>query len=127
NFATGYSVDNNDSFESKRFKLETSLRNETRSGWLQTAFVEFLHDDYVVGGQEETSILTMPGISLSRTVADDLINPSNGWKLFTQLRGATDTLMSDTSFVQFYGTAKHVFSFGRSRLLSRLEMGATWI
>lgn len=127
NLAAGYSVEDNDSFESKRLKLETALRNETDSGWLQSLFVEFQRDDYLVGTQQDISVLTMPGASINKSSADDLINPSRGWKLLAQVRGASDSLLSDTSFVQFYGSGKHVISFGRSRLLSRLELGATWI
>jgi len=127
NFAGGYGVENNDSFQSKRFKLETSLQNETFNGWQQRLFVDMQRDDYIVGTQEDVSVLTMLGASLAKSAADNLINPTSGWKLFTQLRGATASLLSEHTFVQFYGSGKHVFGFGRSRLLSRFELGATWI
>lgn len=127
NFAGGYSVEDNESFESKRTKLEASIRNQNRAGWLQTLFVDTQHDDYIVAGQQDSSVLSTLGASLSRTKADNLINPNRGWKLFTQLRGASDDVLSDATFVQWYGSAKHVLGFGRSRLLSRLEVGATWI
>jgi translocation and assembly module TamA len=127
NLAGGYSVEDNESFESKRTKLEASIRNQNRSGWLQTLFVDMQNDDYVVAGQHNTSVLSTLGASLSRTKADNLINPNFGWKLYTQLRGASDNLLSDATFVQWYGSAKHVLGFGRSRLLSRVEVGATWI
>lgn len=127
NFGGGYSVENNDTFQSKRAKVETSLRNENSAGWLQSVFVEVQRDDYVIDVQEDTSVLTMLGASLGKTEADNLINPSAGWKVFTQIRGASDSVFSDTTFVQLYGSARHVYGFGRSRLLSRLELGATWI
>src|SRR5690606_22691497 len=59
NFAAGYNLEDNDSFESKRLKLETSLRNETDSGLLQTLFINFQRDDYVVDVQEDVSILSI--------------------------------------------------------------------
>ncbi|HEY0961938.1 MAG TPA: autotransporter assembly complex family protein [Pseudomonadales bacterium] len=127
NFAGGYSVEDNESFESKRTKLEASVRNQNRAGWLQTVFIDTQHDDYIVAGQQDTSVLSTLGASLSRTKADNLINPNQGWKLYTQLRGASDDVLSDATFVQWYGSAKHVLGFGRSRLLSRIEVGATWI
>jgi translocation and assembly module TamA len=127
NFAGGYSVEDNESFQSKRTKLEASIRNQNRAGWLQTLFVDTQHDDYIVAAEQDTSVLSTLGASLSRTKADNLINPTNGWKLFTQLRGASADLLSDATFVQWYGSAKHVRGFGRARLLSRLEVGATWI
>ncbi|MES2625491.1 MAG: autotransporter assembly complex family protein [Pseudomonadota bacterium] len=126
-FAAGFSSDDTESFENKQLKLRTALRNESSSGWQQTAFIDFQRDDFVVDVQEATTKLTMPGISLSKTVADNLINPSQGWKLFSQLRGASDSLLSDSTFVQLSANGKYVMSFGRSRLLTRLDLGATWI
>lgn len=127
NFAGGYSDENNDSFESKSTKLEASIRNQNRGGWLQTVFVDMQRDDYIVAEQQDVSVLSTIGASLSRTKADNLINPRKGWKLFTQIRGASDGLLSDATFVQWYGSAKHVYGLGRSRLMSRVEIGATWI
>jgi translocation and assembly module TamA len=127
NFAAGYSDEDNESFESKRSKLEASIRNQNRAGWLQTVFVDLQNDDYIVAEDRDTSVLSTLGVSLSRTKADNLINPNKGWKLFTQLRGASEAVLSDSTFVQFYGSAKHVYGFNRSRLLTRVELGATWI
>lgn len=126
-FAGGYSLEDNDSFRSKRFKLEAAFNNETLGGWKQRAFVEFQHDDYTVGMEKDTSVLLMPGVSVSKTRADDLINPSQGWKLFAQLRGATESVVSSATFLQAYASAKYIMSFGRGRLLSRVEVGSTWI
>jgi translocation and assembly module TamA len=127
NFAAGFSSDNTDSFESKQLKLQTALRNENSSGWQQSIFVDFQRDDFVIDLQEATTKLTMPGISISKTVADNLINPSQGWKLFSQLRGASDSVFSDSTFLQASANAKYVRSFGRGRVLTRLDLGATWI
>ncbi len=127
NFAGGYSNENNESFESESYKVETSVRNQNHAGWLQTVFVDIQRDDYTVALQQDVSVLSTLGASLARTKADNLINPNKGWKLFTQIRGASEDVLSDTSLLQFYGSAKHVFGFGRGRLLSRVEVGATWI
>ena len=127
NFGLGYSVENNDSFESKRTKFESSLRNETGSGWQQSLFVDIQSDAYIVGQQEDVSFLSMLGMSMSKTRADDLISTREGWKLFAQIRGASDAVLSDTTFIQAYASAKHILSIGRGRLLSRVETGATWI
>ncbi len=127
NFAGGYSDENNESFESKRAKVEASVRNQNRAGWLQTVFVDVQRDDYIVAEQQDVSVLSTLGASLAHTKADNLINPNKGWKLFMQVRGASDAILSDATFAQWYGSAKHVFGFGRARLLSRIEVGATWI
>lgn len=127
NFAGGYSFDDNESFENRQLKVEAGLRNENSSGWLQRVFLQMQRDQYIIDVEEATSVLSMLGASLSRTRADNLINPTSGWKFFTQVRGATENLLSDTSFVQLDVSGKYVFGFGRSRLISRLDVGATWI
>lgn len=127
NFAAGYNLEDNDSFESQRLKFETSVRNETSSGLLQTAFLNLQRDDYVVDLQEDVSVLLIPGVSLSKTRADNPIDPQRGWKMFVQLQGASNALLSDTSFMQLYGSAKYILGLGKLRMLTRLEMGATWV
>jgi len=127
NFGLGYSFENNDSFESKRTKFESSLRSETDSGWQQSLFVDIQSDAYIVGRQEDVSFLSMLGMSISKTRADDLINTRAGWKLFAQIRGASDALLSDASFIQGAASAKHILSICRGRFLNRIEVGATWI
>jgi translocation and assembly module TamA len=127
NFSTGYITEKTDTYDSDRFKLETAYRRESASGWLETWSINYLRDAYVINQQEDTSILTIPGYSLSRTSADDYINPSRGWRLFGQIRGATDAVISDTTFVQLYTSGKGIISVGPGRFITRFEFGTTWI
>jgi translocation and assembly module TamA len=123
----GFINENNDAFESKRFLGGVSLPWDSENGWRRIISLDLQRDDYLAGTDEDVSILTLPGISYTRTLADDLINPSQGWKVFASLKGASDALLSDTSLLQFYATGKHIASFGRGRLLGRVDFGATLI
>jgi len=125
--ATGLVTENAETYDSDRFKLEMAYHRQSSSGWLETYSVDYLRDNYTVDLQEDTVTLTMPGYSLSKTVADDLIFPSRGWKLFGQIRGASNTLISDTTFLQIYGSGKGIIDFGPGRIVSRFEIGSTWI
>ena len=126
NFNTGYITEKTDTYDSDRFKLETAYRRESASGWLETYSVDYLRDDYIIDQQEDNSTLTMLGYSLSKTVTNDFIFPTRGWRLFGQVRGASEGLMSDTTFVQLYASGKGVLDFGPGRFVTRFEMGTTW-
>jgi len=124
---TGYITENTDVFDSDRYKLETAFNRESSSGWLESYSVDYLRDDYIIDQQADVSTLTMLGYSLTKTAGDDFINPSRGWRLFGQLRGASGSLLSDTSFLQLYTSVKGVISFGKSRFITRFEAGTTVI
>lgn len=125
--SSGYTVEDTDAYTSRRLVAAATVTNETESGWQQSAFLELQRDDYSVGTERETSLLLMPGLSLGKTRADDLINPRRGWKLFGSVRAASDDFLSDTTLVQLYASAKYIHSLGDLRLLARVESGTTWI
>jgi len=127
NFTTGVATEDTDTYDSDRFKLEAAYVKESSSGWVETYSVDYLLDDYVLNLQAESTQLTMLGYSLSKTAGDDFINPTRGWRLFGQVRGATDSVVSDTTFLQLYTSGKGVISFGNTRLVSRFELGTTMI
>lgn len=127
NFTGGYSAEDNDSYFNRQFKLVSSIRSEYANGWLQNVFLDFQRNEDEIELVKTSSVLSLLGGSLSKTSADDLVNPSAGWKLFAQVQGAAESLLSDTSLLQVYTSAKHIKAFGRSRVLSRLEAGATVI
>lgn len=124
-FGVGYVTENTDTYDSDRYKLETALRRESSSGWMESYSIDYLRDDYIIDQQADVSALTMFGYSLSKTAADDFILPTKGWRLFGQLRGASDSILSDTSFIQLYTSGKGIMSWGRSRLITRFELGTT--
>lgn len=126
-FSGGYIVESNEAFDSKRIQLGVTLPSENRYGWQQTLGVELQRDDYQLASNNDISVLVLPGITLAKTRADDLINPDKGWKLQGSLKGASQSLLSATTFLQFHGSAKAVQRFGRFRVLGRAEVGATWI
>jgi len=127
NFNTGLITESNDTYDSDRFKLETAYRRESSTGWLETYFVDYQRDNYTINLQDDISTLTMLGYSLTKSVANDFIFPTRGWRLFGQLRGATDSIISDTTFMQFYASGKGVIAMGPGRLITRFEAGTTLI
>lgn len=126
-FGTGLITEDTDTYDSDRFKLEASYTRASSTGWLETYSVDYLLDDFVLDQQADRTQLTMAGYSLSKTSGDNLINPTRGWRLFGQVRGAADSFISDTTFMQLYASGKGIMSIGSGRILARFELGSTWI
>ncbi|HHX82546.1 MAG TPA: BamA/TamA family outer membrane protein, partial [Pseudomonadaceae bacterium] len=126
-YSAQYIVEDDDVYKSKRLQAGISLPTENRWGWQQTISLDLQRDDYEFTNSDDVSILVLPGLSLSKSRADDFINPLHGWKLLASVKGASESLLSDNTFLQFYGSAKWIQGFGRFRLLARGELGATWI
>jgi translocation and assembly module TamA len=120
----------------KREETDTSLSKtlefgarriaELRRGWTRTQQLSLRLEDFEVGEQTGRSKLLMPGINWSRLSGDGTVRPRKGAKLDIQVRGASDSLGSDTSFAQLYVQGKWIRSvLQRSRVLIRGEVGAT--
>ncbi|MDC1437267.1 BamA/TamA family outer membrane protein, partial [Gammaproteobacteria bacterium] len=127
-YSAGYVRENNDTFDSNRYELQTTYRNESTSDWVRNTFINFQRDDYVINLQSDTSYLSIVGFNLSKTIADNLINPRSGWKFFSELSGASDALLSDTSFMQTRINGKYIRAAGsKGRFLMRFDSGFTWV
>ncbi|HVA54510.1 MAG TPA: autotransporter assembly complex family protein [Gammaproteobacteria bacterium] len=99
----------------------TSLNAWSWNQYLQLAHVR---SDLVTGTTDST--LLLPGSTFSRSVTDDPIFPSHGYRASLDIRGADQALGSSTSFLQAHLYSKLVFSLGdNTRVLLRGELGVT--
>lgn len=103
------------------------LRSQQRgNAWLETWHLDYEYEDYKVADQVSTSNLLMPGINWGKVVGRQLSRSTNGYRLNLDIRGASDSLLSDTSFVQVQAQANWIRSLDeRWRLLLRTRLGAT--
>ncbi len=99
--------------------------------WLKTYALDYRVEQFEVSGQKPTSTLLIPSVDWSRTFPPELekrIYARSGTWLQLRLRGASESLLSDTSFVQPLASAKWIHSFGdRSRVIARGALGSTWV
>lgn len=126
NLIGGLLKEDNDTYKNKTLKLGTSYSRINRFNFRQNYFVNYQHDEYELNQEAEVSDLFILGSNMARTRANDAIYPTSGWRLFGQLRGASDALLSSTSFAQFYFNGKAVQQLGFGRLLAKLEAGVSW-
>ncbi len=124
-FTGGYLGQETDSYISSTFRLGTTYRSRVWDSWIQNIFVNFQREDFEINDLDEETDSTVVGINWARTKSDDPIFPTRGWRLFTQVSGASEKMLSNISFVQLYGSAKWVESFGPIRTLMRVETATT--
>ncbi len=124
--SAGVLREDNDTFESTTTRLGVRYETINRWNWRQTWFSNLQNDIYKINDEDESSNLLILGNSLTRTVADDALYPQKGWRLFGQVQGASETLLSTETFGQLNLTAKTVQSLGPGRVIARATLGATW-
>jgi translocation and assembly module TamA len=125
-FDAGAKREKTDTSESKSLEVGARRVRENPGGWTRTQMLNAAVEDFSVGDQIGRSRLLMPGMEWSRIRADNTLRPSRGSKLALEVRGASDTLGSDTSFVQTVAEAKLIRSVAeRSRFILRTKLGIT--
>ncbi len=126
---TGYKLEDNDSFKSKLFSAGVQRLQKRDNGWIRTLFLNLRLEDYETGVLDDgVSRLLTPGIGYAFVEEDYPPRPLAGHRSSVQTLGALDGIVSDTSFLQLYGSTKWVFElWSGARLLPRAEAGATLI
>ena len=124
-FQTGYLMEDTDSSENETFKLAVQLTRITNNGWVKTAFLEYLFEDFKVADTNRQSELFMPGIRLKKTVSDNTIFPRKGWRFDISTRVASKDLLSSTKLLQLTTSLKLVIPFAKGRLLARIDLGVS--
>lgn len=101
-------------------------RSRSRGLWRQTLALNYRLEAFTVGEQDERSTLLMPSAEWSRIVANDPIYATRGSLFKFELRGATDSFISTTTFLQGQLTTKFIRRpLGRGRVILRGVAGAS--
>ncbi len=105
------------------------VRSRARGHWKESQSITYRHDDFEVGDQTGRTELFMPGMSWTRTKADDLVYPRHGSRVTLDLRGAHEAAGSDVSFLQARLQGKWVRDvwWEDGRVIFRTELGTTEI
>lgn len=125
NFSGRYSKEETESRVSRIEGLTASV-SARQAEWVRVLSLNFEHERYTVGDSDGASRMLYPAASWTRVRADDRFRPVRGERLYFELRGAAESLASDTDFVQARAGMKWVRSFwDANRILVRADLGAT--
>lgn len=119
---------NSDTHQGNRALLSAIHSVSLDRGWRRSLGLEYSYEDFKVGDQEDSSRLLVPSVGWLRIKSDGKTLIQRGKRLEFRIEGATESLLSSTSYLQLYATGKFIQALGEGdwRLLSRLELGATW-
>ena len=122
----------------KAYRLETESRTEQtvsvdaafsvlRDSWRRNIGVQFRYEDDDISDDQQDVNEIVPFIELSRTVTDDPLFTSRGYRVKGFLLGTVEYVGSTSSYISTGINGKWIRSFadGDYRLLARADLGAT--
>ncbi len=126
--AGGYQFDDlaNSDIDSRLLIFGPEWHRKLDSGWQRVISLKWQHEQYDLGDESGSSTLLMPGVSYSLLRSDNQIDPSHGYRLQFELKGAAEGLLSDTSLVHGNVQLKGLTTLAsRHRVLGRVQFGGT--
>lgn len=122
----GAQHENTDTSSSDTLKLGIQRTRNRGDAWLETRYLNYEYDDYTVADQKTSSQLIILGTNWELENGRALSRVPNGHRLSLDVRGASDALGSDTSFLQIQAKARWIHSFGaKTRILARATLAST--
>jgi translocation and assembly module TamA len=123
----GYKREDSGSIYSQTWKVGAKMFRRQTDNWLLTYFVDLGFEKWRVGIDEGRSRLLVPGISWEHSMDSGPPRPLAGVKASLALSGASETLLSETDFLQVRGLGKFVHPlWPGARGLGRAELGYTF-
>jgi translocation and assembly module TamA len=112
-----------DDGKSRRITLGIN-RNEHWRKFQRQLYIRFEREDFTIGQDDEIVNYFIPGVTLSRLKADNVLFPRRGYSWSADMRGAAALLVSDTTFIRAEATGRAAYPLAeRARALFRLQAG----
>jgi translocation and assembly module TamA len=123
----GYQHENTETSKNDTYKLGVLRTRSLSSSWLESRYLDFAYEQFLIGDQDTFSRLVIFGISRESVKGREISRSLKGRRINLDLRGASDSLGSDTSFMQLRINAKWLWSLNDStRVMLRGRAGTTW-
>jgi translocation and assembly module TamA len=99
--------------ESRRAELGVAHVTQRSDGWQRTLYTDLLEErTSTPGAPEFEDLLVLPGISMEKLAADDILLTRRGFRVRGDLRGSQQFLGSSTDFLRLEAEANLVRSIG---------------
>ena len=125
--AAGYTNINQTTGNGNSFKLGPDY-TMTSGHWKNTFALAYLNEEYNLIAVPQTSTqLVYPTVAFRYLNTDNKTQPQNGFVFHTQLSGANEHLLSETTFTQIIASAKTLSTIQKThtRFLFRVDTGYT--
>ena len=127
-FGASLEHSNSDTNQGDRALINATHSISLDRGWRRSLGLEYSYEDFEIADQQGNARLLVPSIDWLRIKRDSKSWIYRGKRLNFRVEGASDVLLSSTSYLQLFASGKFIHGLGRGdwRLLSRVELGATW-
>ena len=100
----------------------------TPGGWRRDLGIDYRYEDYQINGEQQEAVHELvPNASWAKTVTDDPLYTTNGYRIKFSTLGAVAGVVSPTSYLSGFVDFKWVRRFAKNyRFLTRADLGATW-
>lgn len=123
---TGVKYEETDTSESDTFKLGILRSKNVGKSWLETRYADYEYENFKVADQDSTSQLVIFGNNWETALGRAASRATKGYRFNFDARGASDSLGSDTSFLQLQAKAKWIHPLGeKTRVIARADLGTT--
>ncbi len=128
--STAYEYKQTPDTNSTTLEIETAFvrRNLSDTLFLKGFFLASNEQFSIEDEPDENTTLYNIGTTLRFSDMEDSLFPQNGHYLFSDLRGASEALLSDTSYSRLHLKGRYMLGLGEnSRIDTRLEIGTAWV
>lgn len=99
-FGGGLKYEDTNSYRSDTGKLSARLKHAFGNGWKQTLFIDYSYEDFDTGTSKGRTLVLAPGASWLRSVSDNLLRPTKGYRVQFDAGGSYKNPLSEVSFLQ---------------------------
>ena len=127
-FGGGLKREYTNTFNSLSATLSARHKHAYANGWRQTLFLDYSYEDFTTDSDSGHRLLLVPGGSWLRSVSNDPLRPTEGYRIEFEGKGSVENTISDVSFFQAYlsGVWLHKLPYGGS-FIGRTLQGATLV
>jgi translocation and assembly module TamA len=127
-FGGGLKYEDTDSFKTASAKLSGRLKHALDSGWKQTLFLDLDYEDFTIGSTRTKTLLLVPGGSWFKSVSNNPLRPTKGYRAKFDVSGSYKNPLSDVSFLQGALSAVWMHPLPwNSKFIGRTDLGATLV
>ena len=126
-FSSGYQREELVDAESRLINLGVQWHARLPSEWLRVVSLRWEQEEYDFGrnGKSGRSSFLMPGIGYSVLRSDSPLDPSQGYRLQWDVRGAKQGFVADADVLHVTALARGLLTFAdKHRVLGRAQIGA---
>ena len=127
-FGGGLKREDTNSFKTLSAMLSGRLKHALDSGWKQTLSLDLNYEDFLIGSNTTKTLLLVPGGSWFKSVSDNALRPTQGYRAKFDASGSYQNPLSNVSFLQTALSAVWMHPLPwNSKFIGRTELGATLV